>query len=73
MEEVKIMKEKIMSPEEFKEKMEGIKSRLEDDGDVLFDEELAHRHADILMMKLLVSLGYREGIIVFEDMEKWYN
>lgn len=36
------------------------------------DEEMFHRHADDLICKLLVSLGYEEGIKVFDETPKWY-
>ena len=61
-----------MTPEEFKEEMGKIKARLEDPDDKYVDIEMAHRLADILMMRLLVSLGYRNGIIEFENMDKCY-
>jgi hypothetical protein len=52
-----------MTPEEFKERMEKCRSE---------DIEAGHGYADDLMCELLRSLGYGEGIEVFENMEKWY-
>lgn len=62
MEEVTM--EDIMSPEEFKKKMkEYSKSPFISD---------AHMDADALMMNVLESLGYGEGVEIFDSMEKWY-
>jgi hypothetical protein len=36
------------------------------------DREIAHWDADVLMCKLLISLGYSEGVTIFEDMPKWH-
>ena len=36
------------------------------------DEEIRHVMADGLMMDLLISLGYEEGVEVFDAMDKWY-
>ena len=53
-----------MTPEEFRNAMMGHK---END-----DVEDAHKDADVLMCKVLRSLGYAEGVEVFEKMQKWY-
>ena len=54
----------LMTPEEFKEAMEkAIKGP---------DIEANHADADDLMCKLLISLGYGEGIKVYESEERWY-
>ena len=36
------------------------------------DPEEMHKEADKLMMRLLESLGYQEGVAIFDRMEKWY-
>ena len=36
------------------------------------DYEIAHAKMDNLMAKVLVELGYGEGIAVFDKQEKWY-
>ena len=36
------------------------------------DIEEGHFIADSLMCDLLRELGYGEGVLVFEDQEKWY-
>lgn len=36
------------------------------------DEEKAHGEMDYLMCKLLISLGYEEGISIFYDQPKYY-
>lgn len=53
-----------MTPKEFTFEMQRISKDL--------DLEGAHREADDLMCRLLVSLGYEEGIEIFQKMEKWY-
>ena len=57
-------KKKRMTPQEFAEKMIEIR----DEGDI----ESRHGHADDLMCKLLESMGYGEGVKIFDDMGKWY-
>lgn len=54
----------ILSPKEFAEKMnEAAKQE---------DIEYAHIEMDNLMAELLRSIGYQDGIDIFEDAEKWY-
>jgi len=65
------MKE-VISPEVFKDKMEEIKDRLDDEEDEFFDEEIAHEQSDLLMKEILESLGYGEGVKIFNHMPKWY-
>lgn len=36
------------------------------------DPEMFHREADKLMCDLLVSLGYEEGVDIFNKHGKWY-
>ena len=38
----------------------------------IYDTEEAHGDADDLMCKLLKALGYRDGVEVYEGMDKWY-
>lgn len=59
--------QKIMDPNEFSEKMWRIKIR---QGSAPDDK---HIDADELMCELLESLGYREGVRYFKEMEKWYS
>ena len=39
----------------------------------LDDKELFHTKADELMCKLLIELGYGQGVEVFLDTPKWYS
>lgn len=55
-----------MTPEEFHERMKAF------DGGRFGDAEEDHRQADDLMCELLRSLGYGDGVSVFENMTKWY-
>ena len=54
-----------MTPEEFTEKMRALAAK--------YDEEEFHIAADRLMGDLLTSLGYGEGVEVFEKTPKWYS
>ena len=54
-----------LTPEEFAEKMAGIAKN--------GDEERKHVAADSIMCELLKSLGFGEGVGIFEDMDKWYS
>ena len=56
----------IMDPDEFARRMKKISER-ED-----CDEEIMHHNADTLMMEVLRSLGYQEGVEIFDWMPKWY-
>lgn len=40
---------------------------------ILDDKELFHTKADELMCKLLIELGYGQGVEVFLDTPKWYS
>lgn len=60
-----------MTPEEFARKMNEITYHVDDEG--YFDEEVAHVKADNLMMEVLASLGYGEGVHIFDDMPKYYS
>lgn len=58
---------KPMPPNEFTIKMWRIKIRQDS------TPEYDHIDADELMCELLESLGYREGVRYFKEMEKWYS
>ena len=58
-----------MTKEEFAKQMEKIAEDLDNN---VYDEEGAHVRADDLMTRCLYSLGYTEGVAIFEQMPKWY-
>lgn len=60
-----------MTPEEFKKKMEELKPD-PDSKSYCCDVEDNHKKMDDVMCELLRSLGYGEGIDIFEAAEKWY-
>lgn len=60
-----------MTPEEFKERMNEIKPDPSNNF-YNYDVETSHSKMDDLMCELLRSLGYGEGIDIFEAAEKWY-
>lgn len=60
----------VMTPEAFEKRMKFITNA---DEDTRFDEELSHSWADDEMCRLLTSLGYSEGVKLFEDMPKYYG
>lgn len=37
------------------------------------DVEDTHYEADLLMLRVLKSLGYEEGCEIFEQADKWYS
>ena len=41
--------------------------------DSYLDQEEKHINADVLMCDVLKQLGYKAGIEVFENAEKWYS
>lgn len=55
-----------MTPKEFKEAMQKI---ADDQGG---DLEACHSRMDDLMLKQLSTLGYNDGVQVFNSTEKWY-
>ena len=59
----------IMSPEEFAQAMQKIKSEVYDADD---DIEECHIRMDALMQHVLKSLGYDDGVNIFEGTSKWY-
>ena len=56
-----------MSPQEFQIKMLDIMNMCGD------TPEEAHSSMDELMCTLLISLGYQDGIDVFNSQERWYS
>ena len=54
----------IMTPEEFARQMGQL---AEND-----DEEVRHIRMDDLMCEMLTSLGYSEGVTIFDGTYKWY-
>lgn len=60
----------VMTPEEFKETMKNAICTYKFNGEL--DEELTHNVMDHIMCDLLRSLGYGEGIDIFDDTPKWY-
>lgn len=65
---------KIMSKEEFYEKMLEISEKVEASKDIddykarTYDQEQAHLDADRLVADLLRSLGYEDGIEIYDEM-----
>jgi hypothetical protein len=53
-----------MTPDEFKARMEEVL--------LVGSCEYRHEDADDLMCEVLRSLGYGDGVDIFEKMEKWY-
>ena len=56
-------KKKPISPKKFAEGMKKLQSS---------DNEAAHSDMDNLMCELLKSLGYTEGVEVFQNQQRWY-
>jgi hypothetical protein len=56
--------EAILTPTEFKEEMERIVSEFE------YDKEAAHAKMDKLMTAVLISMGYEDGIKVYNNLKK---
>ena len=54
------------TPEEFAAQMQKIHETMGG------DEEAAHRAMDDLMAKVLIELGYRDGVAIFDKQYKWY-
>jgi hypothetical protein len=61
---VERLKPKPITPEEFRNRMETISEN--------YDVECGHSDMDDLMCEVLRSLGYGEGVDIFEKAEKWY-
>ena len=56
-----------ITPEQFAERMRSI---YEEDG---HDEETEHLNMDNYMCDVLRSLGYDEGVDIFDGTDKWYS
>ena len=67
------MDNQVISPEEFYKKMQYYKDLEEKCTSVFYNKEDMHRIMDDLMCEILSSLGYENGIKVFQDAEKWYS
>lgn len=65
------MDQRVLSTEEFSITMKQIEN-----GEIYhedcYDEEDQHKDADKLMCNVLRSLGYGDGVDIFEKMHKWY-
>ena len=61
-----------LTPEEFTKAMKDISDKLVEDLPY-YDEEDAHMEMDDLMCDLLRTLGYGDGVDVFENTDKWYS
>lgn len=59
-----------MTPEEFKQAMTDAYRYW---WEAEHDEEYVHHNMDDIMCDLLRSLGYGEGIDIFENTPKWYS
>lgn len=59
-----------MTPEEFKQAMADARRKFDEDK---YDEEDVHIKMDNIMCDLLVSLGYGEGIDIFDNTPMWYS
>ena len=57
----------MLTPEEFEMLMNN------NFNDSYLDQEEKHINADVLMCDVLRQLGYKAGIEVFENAEKWYS
>lgn len=64
-----------LTPEEFAKAMKYISDKLINPpkGLPYYDEEDAHVEMDDLMCDLLRSLGYGDGVSIFENANKWYS
>lgn len=63
-----------LTPEEFTKAMKDISDKLVNPPKdrPYYDEEDAHMEMDGLMCDLLRSLGYGDGVDIFENTGKWY-
>lgn len=59
-----IKHDRIMTPEEFEQKMIEIST--------MDDKQDRHESGDSLMHEMLTQLGYSAGAKVFEEFDKWY-
>ena len=66
------MAQRVLSPEEFLIAMMQIENGEAYHGRY-YDGEGQHQDADELMCSVLRSLGYGDGVDIFEKMHKWYS
>lgn len=59
-----------MTPDEFKQAMADARHKFDEDK---YDEEYVHIKMDDIMCDLLRSLGYGEGIDIFNNTPMWYS
>ena len=64
-----------LTPEEFAKSMKDISDKLANPpkDNPYYDEEDTHMEMDDLMLDLLRSLGYGDGVDIFENTDKWYS
>ena len=62
----------MISPDEFKTRMQWIINGASRRPDRLIDIETLHGDGDDLLIETLRSLGYEEGCDLFDKMPKWY-
>ena len=55
-----------MTPKEFTKEMRRFTVLYEG------DREVTHALGDVLMMRVLRECGFKEGVDIFDAMEKWY-
>jgi len=67
-----LMAQHVLSPEEFSIAMMQIENGEAYHGRY-YDGESQHQDADKLMCGVLRSLGYGDGVDIFEKMHKWYS
>jgi len=56
-----------MTPKEFKEKIQEIIEKYD------WDTEDCHFKMDNLMCEVLSELGYKDGVALFKEADKWYS
>ena len=66
------MENRVLTPAEFAIAMRKIENGEAYDDDRMYDCEDQHIDADRLMCNVLRSLGYGDGIDIFDSMYKWY-
>jgi hypothetical protein len=57
----------ITTPEQFRDDMQKIRK------EVGGDEVIAHIRMDEVLCRVLVELGYRDGVAIFDKQAKWYE
>lgn len=55
------------TPEQFKDEMQNLRETMGG------DSEAAHLAMDNAMCRVLVELGYRDGVALFDKQDKWYS